>query len=131
MEFKLPSRNEKRKGVKYNSTQECLTLLKSQEYSEFQALGLYLFQKDYPNIAVFLPKYFIEDVRKKNKHLHISRKDYQIVWICDGKGSGKLEFPKQLREFIKEHKNKIMIISLHFWSCSRMNGGHANVLVYY
>ncbi len=129
--FKYPTRDEKKKGCrKYNTREEKLLFYKSQEYSESQALFLYTFNSS--NVSVFLPQSFIKDVKNKNKYLKISRRDFEVIWTCDGNGSGNLVFPPGFFEFISKNKmnKEYLIFSLHFWSCSRNSGGHANLLIY-
>ena len=137
--FTFPTRYEKVNklcNIKRNSKEYELIIFKSQEYSELQALILYYFAQKYEElIDVFLPSFFIKDVIDKNKNLSISRRYFQIIWKCNGKGGGNLTFPSSnfwdnIIQFKNKSTKRFFIISLHFWSCPRQNGGHANLLVY-
>jgi len=138
MPFHFPSREEKRlkkeKGEQSYSFKEYgLLLLKSQEYSEMQALILYYFSQKYKDSMIaFFPDSFIQDVKNRNKYLKISRKDFQIIWLCDGHGGGKLSFPLNFWESFEKNKDKerFYVISCHLWTCPRSQGGHASILIY-
>jgi len=151
-EFFYPSRQEKREGQvawdDYSVREQALLLFKSQEFSELQALILYYLGKLYSGKAeVFFPAFFLNDLRKKNRYLKLSRQDYQIIWICNGHGGGELKFPpgfwswfdqrkenvkesRSKRENKKEDEKRFLVISAHLWTCERMQGGHANLLIY-
>jgi hypothetical protein len=88
-----------------------------QEFVEYQILPLLYLRDKYPEeLNIILPK-----------QIGFERYDFQIVWICNGKGGGDLYLPKIL---FPESQKRFTLISIHLWSCPNNEaGGHMNCLL--